>query len=120
MGMQSAVPRILINGEVVLMCMVDFGSAKSNRSVVWFYVFIWCFQDERAPIVLPDCLGGVMLSLRPENLQPLTKGTLFVIDTVPCSQALSPFSKKMQRPIQILTQSADQSSSNSAGCRSRS
>ena len=49
------------------------------------YKFVWCFQDGRVHTVLPDCLGGAMLSLRPENLQPLTKGTLLVLGTALCS-----------------------------------
>ena len=40
------------------------------------YKFVWCFQDGRVHPVLPDCLGDAMLPLRPENLRPLTKGTL--------------------------------------------
>lgn len=39
-------------------------------------VQVWCFQDGRVHVLLPECLGGAMLSLRPEHLEPLTKGTL--------------------------------------------
>ena len=85
-----AVPCVLRSGGVTTSSMVDIGSAKSNRDVVWFYMFVWCFQNERVRIVLPDCLGDDMLSLRPESLQPRAKGTLFVIDTVPRGQAQPP------------------------------
>ena len=99
LGTQLAVPCVLLSGEVALVCMVDFGSAKSNRLMVEFYVFIWCFQDERVHTVLPDCLGDTMLSLRPENLQPLTKDTLLVLETVLRSQAQLPSRRRCQDPF---------------------
>ena len=51
------------------------------------YKFVWCFQDGRVHPVLPDCPGDAMLSLRPDNLQPLTKGILPGLDAARRSQA---------------------------------
>lgn len=39
-------------------------------------VHILGFQDRRVLAKLPDALGGTVLCLKPENLQPLTRGTI--------------------------------------------
>ena len=88
--------------DMVISITFDVGSAKSNRYAVSYYEFIWCFQDERVHIVLPDCLNDAMLSLGPESLLPLTKGHLHRLRYRATQSSAATFSKKMPRLIQML------------------
>ena len=98
-GSRTAVPGAPRGYDMVMSIAFDVGSAKSNRYALFYYEFIWLFQDERVHPVLPDCRSGVMLSLRPENLQPFTKGTFFVINTASRSQAQPPSRRRCRDPL---------------------
>ena len=89
-GSRPAVPGAPRVYDMVMSITFGVGSAKSNCCELFYYEVIWCFQDERVHTVLPDCLSDAMLSLGPEDLQPLAKGTFIVFGTVPRSQAQPP------------------------------